>query len=541
MNPNISALIASYLPENIPAKYPLMVEFAKAYFDFLEKSNTAGFYANALPEQRSIHTQQDQFLQYIQRELGIFVPRIYAADPKVFYDKITELWRSKGSEEAIKTFFLLFLDDPVEVNYPWANVLIPSDGRWMKEEVLRVTMKSGSAYDLIGKQIKQISSEATATVGKVESRTYSDGTIYDLTLIKGSLRREFDPQEDIISQSDPSVRAEIYRSLSGFTILKRGTNYKIGDRITVQGFDGFTFVAFVSAVSLIGEILDIEIANFGSGNTPIHTRISNAQTANVEAQYYLRDFILYQYVGGGLQDGEEGQQIADLISSPTPTVLDVSEAPGLGITSTIIDQDYADANAVFFAEDYAGESNSETSYIAGIVSDEIRNVILNIQSDFGSGAELQLKFGAITGYTGRYEGVHGQLDESVVLQDSYYFQKYSYEVKTTKATSDWINQLTRTVHPAGTKVFGNVFIYNKLDSRVKTGGIVIDRTLPNSAISLEKVGVSDFIMAFVQDYVESGSLYFVSDYVGTTAFTETSITSTSQTIDTVTVATVTNV
>lgn len=529
MNPNVSALIASYLPDHIPAKYPHLVEFAKAYFDFLEQSNTAGFYTNSLPEQRSIYTQQDQFLQNIQRELGIFVPRIYAADPKVFYDKITELWRSKGSEEAVKTFFLLFLDDVVEVNYPWANVLIPSDGRWIKEDVLRVTMKSGNAQAFTGKRIKQVSSEASAVVSKVESRTYSDGTIFDLTLIKGSNRRPFDPQQDIILADDPTVRAEIYRSLSGFTIVNRGTGYKVGDRITVQGFDGFTFVAFVSAVSLTGEILDIQITNFGSGNTPIHVRLANVDQPN-PAQYYLKDFIIYQYLDDQ-RDGPQDTWSDNLITETTPTVLDLTEGPGLGTKSTVFDTDYTEDNGVFFAEDYTGISSAEGVYISGQSFEQFRSVVLVINSEDGIGAEILLDFSAITGYPGRYDGVHGQLNESIVLQDSFYYQKYSYEVKTTFATSDWINQLTRAVHPAGTKVFGNVFIFNKLDTRIKSGEVFIDKAITDGLIVTEQLGIQEYIMGVIQDYVESAGVYFAADYVGQTVFDESEITGVTQTID----------
>jgi hypothetical protein len=531
MNPNVSALIASYLPDHIPDKYPQFVEFAKAYFDFLEQSNTAGFYTNSLPEQRSIHTQQDQFLQYIQRELGIFVPRIYAADPKVFYDKITELWRSKGSEEAIKTFFLLFLDDVVEVNYPWANVLIPSDGRWIKEDILRVTMKSGDAQAFTGKQIKQVSSEASAVVSRVESRTYSDGTIYDLTLIKGSIRREFDSQEDIVLADNPAVRAEIYRSLKDFTIVNRGTGYKVGDRITVQGFDGFTFVAFVSAVSLTGEILDIQITNFGSGNTPIHVRLANVDQTN-PAEYYLKDFILYQYLDDQ-RDGPQETWSDNLISEVTPAVLDLTEGPGLGIKSIVFDHDYAEDNGVFFAEDYVGDSSIEAAFIPGSSFEQFRRVVLVIDSEDGVGAEILLNFGAITGYPGRYDGVHGQLDESIVIQDSFYYQKYSYEVKTTFATSDWINQLTRAVHPAGTKVFGNVFIFNKLDTRIKSGVVFIDSATPNGAIVTEQVGISEYLMGVIQNYTESAGVYFAADYVGQAVFDQFEISGVTQTIDTI--------
>lgn len=525
MNPNISALIASFVPDHVLDKYPQLIAFAKAYFDFLEQSNTAGYYTNMLPEQRSIHTQQDQFLQYIQKELGIFVPRVYAADPKVFYDKISELWRAKGSEDAIKTFFLLFLDDVVEVTYPWANVLIPSDGRWVKDDILRVTMRSGDAADLVGKQIKQISSEATAVVSKVDSRTYSDGVIYDLTLIKSTIRHKFDPQEDIVVTTDPTIRAEIYRSLTGFTIVNRGTGYAVGDRITVKGFDGFTFIAFVSSVSLTGEILDIQITNFGSGNTPIHVRLDNVDQVK-PASYYVKNFILYEYLDDQ-RDGPAQNWSNKLIAAVTPTIVDLEEEPGLGVKSTVFEQDYAVNDNIFFADDYTGVSSF--AYLPGAVTqslESIRRVVLDINTKNGVGADLLLNFGSITHYPGRYEGVHGQLDESIVIHDSYYYQKYSYEVKTIHSSNEWINQLTRAVHPAGTKVFGNVFVFNALDTKVKSGSIFIGKSTPSGLNVNERLGPNSLLLGTMQDYVTPSGIYFAEDYVGRTAFYESELIST---------------
>lgn len=531
-SPNISSLIQAYLPDHVIAKYPQFVDFAKAYFDFLEYSNQASFYINTIPDQRSIYLQQDEFLQYIQRELGIFVPRIYAADPKVFYDKITEMWRSKGSEEAIKTFFLMFLDDVVEVSYPWANVLIPSDGRWIKEQILRVVMKQGNANDFLGKRIKQISSDASAIVSKVESRTYSDGIIYELTLVKNSLNRMFDPQQELVLVGNPNVRAEIYRSLSSFTIVNPGVGYKVGDRISIKGFEGFTFVAYVSSVSLTGEILDVEITNFGSGNTPIFVRIANIDKP-VPDKYYLKDFILYEYLDDQ-RDGPASNWADLLIGQVTPTILNVTDAPDLSETSTIFDHDYVEVNGIFFAEDYVGESSTLTETIPGIGDDEIRKVVVTVSSETGVGAVLTLNFDAITGYPGRYIGVHGQLDESIVLQDSYYYQKYSYEVKTTFAATNWINQLTRAVHPAGTKVFGNVSIYNKLNSKIKSTQVFIDRSIPSTSAIIEKLTISGYMLGATQNYTEASGIYFAEDYVGVKVFDEQDFSGVIDTIDTFT-------
>jgi len=59
-----------------------------------------------------------------------------------------------------------------------------------------------------------------------------------------------------------------------------------------------------------------------------------------------------------------------------------------------------------------------------------------------------------------------------VLQDSYYWQKFSYEIRTTNDPSLWINEFIRFVHPAGLKLFVAIvlvmFSSNDWESSVDT-------------------------------------------------------------------------
>jgi hypothetical protein len=148
-SPFVATLIDQFVPDHIRANFPQLINFVAAYLDYLEESNESGYFQNTLPQQRDIRTQDHQFLRRIEQEIGLFVPQEYEADPLLFYDKISELWRAKGSREAIETFFRLFLNDTVQVRFPWDSVLKPSDGRWQSPEKLRVSLISGNPNDLL--------------------------------------------------------------------------------------------------------------------------------------------------------------------------------------------------------------------------------------------------------------------------------------------------------------------------------------------------------------------------------------------------------
>ena len=71
--------------------------------------------------------------------------------------------------------------------------------------------------------------------------------------------------------------------------------------------------------------------------------------------------------------------------------------------------------------------------------------------------------GTLVDTTGRYIGQDGFIsDSSMKIQDDYYYQDYSYVVKTGSSIVEWRDDLLASVHPAGWAVFGQVDIASLL-------------------------------------------------------------------------------
>ncbi len=65
--------------------------------------------------------------------------------------------------------------------------------------------------------------------------------------------------------------------------------------------------------------------------------------------------------------------------------------------------------------------------------------------------------------TGKYLGEDGFISEaSKRVQDSYYYQDFSYVVKTASSIVDWRNNLLSTVHPSGWALFGQIDVSSLL-------------------------------------------------------------------------------
>ena len=75
---------------------------------------------------------------------------------------------------------------------------------------------------------------------------------------------------------------------------------------------------------------------------------------------------------------------------------------------------------------------------------------------------------------GEYTGIRSLIGEDLNrIQDSYYYQDYSYEVKIGEALSTYINELKRAVHPAGFQPFGKVSIASEISVVIKDGSDLV--------------------------------------------------------------------
>ncbi len=111
--------------------------------------------------------------------------------------------------------------------------------------------------------------------------------------------------------------------------------------------------------------------------------------------------------------------------------------------------------------DYDGTFN-EGSKITGVIS-KSSGTISNLKI-----AKGVLEIGSITKTTGQFIDDVGKPSEIIQkIQDSYYYQEFSYAVKSAISINEWKEILIRNVHPASFKVFGELnlseygFIPNK--------------------------------------------------------------------------------
>ena len=127
---DISSLISDLVPEHINQTYPDFIEFLEQFNKYLVSENRASHYVNRVADQRDIDLVEQQFLTNLQQEIGISIPRTFAADPRLFYTKLVDFYQSRGTPDSIVSFFNLLFNDEVEIYFPKEDIFSPSDNPW---------------------------------------------------------------------------------------------------------------------------------------------------------------------------------------------------------------------------------------------------------------------------------------------------------------------------------------------------------------------------------------------------------------------------
>jgi hypothetical protein len=83
-------------------------------------------------------------------------------------------------------------------------------------------------------------------------------------------------------------------------------------------------------------------------------------------------------------------------------------------------------------------------------------------------AKLAFSLGTSTEKFGKFSGIEHFISEALIrLQDSYYYQDFSYEVQTNSSGDIYLNELRKAAHPSGFNVFSKVLSVSFVSAKAK--------------------------------------------------------------------------
>jgi hypothetical protein len=133
------------------------------------------------------------------------------------------------------------------------------------------------------------------------------------------------------------------------------------------------------------------------------------------------------------------------------------------------------------------------------------NLIFTNTTNTDSEVELKINTSAVGLEEGYWKDNAGFLNSDKYIQDSYYFQEYSYEIQVEKSLDKYVDVVKKTMHPVGNKLFGRPLIIDN------------DNSL---AISLQIDSFENIEADVIYDYIKTDIAPFKDEIYWSSTFYE---------------------
>jgi hypothetical protein len=478
----LSSVVSRQIPEFIREDYPTFVAFVEAYYEYLQEQGVD------LSTARDLDKTLDEFVVEFKKELAHNLPQI-AADERFILSHIKDQYLSKGSEASYKLLFRLLFGKKVELTYPGTQMLRASDGRWNQEISVFAKVDFGDPLEIVGKLvdiqtstrlIRVLVDRKEDLVGEVDRIVALGGNIYEFYLDKkffGVLK-----PTDKIKYKD-TFQATILPATQTPKITQPGKNFRVGQVFEVRSGTGTGALLKVTAVDDNNGIKYAEFIKFGIGYTA-NFAVNLLATNTVNAS---------QLAVAGASTSRSGDNL---------TIGDRT----LGFD----EQGYVNLG------DYVTYDYVDGSY-AGSIIREFSLSFRNAQTASDDPAIIEVDLGALVKYPGYFTSNAGFLDDSIFIQDSKYYQAFSYVIRIDERLASYKSAVKTMLHPAGMALFGEYNITNEIDlsitleSLVKSLGIGIEDTFSVLDIPINGINQITFnVTKVLSDSIDTPTdAYFV--------------------------------
>lgn len=359
----ISPLIEAQFPAFIREEGPRFVSFLKAYYEFLEQSGQAVNSTRSLIDYQDIDRTLDSFVEYFRKEFMINIPKDVLADKRLLVKHIRDFYRTRGSKFSYDFLFYALFNKQIEIIYPGDYILRASDGRWVRETILRV----GNPYSALptnfdGRNIVGLASGASARVQKVTRVVVLGHPLFEL-LVENVVGTFVDGETVTDDLGNTATITSAFGSLIGIEqVVNPGAFHQSGDAVVITS-SGATASARVSSTNDQGPI-SFRINRGGSGYRLGQTVISVEGGSGTGASAVVTSLSNTTFVS--LNTNQIGP-LRNVVLNTGPTFV------SLGTNSAAVSSNLASANIssvlgakLNFANSVAGTINSISVTSVGV-------------------------------------------------------------------------------------------------------------------------------------------------------------------------------
>lgn len=435
-------LFKKQIPEYVRTTYPLFVDFLKAYQEFLEQTQS-----QQLEQYRDVDTVTDEFVERFKAELAYNIPLDDLQDKRMFLKNLRQFYLSRGSEASYKFIFKTFFNKDVEIMYPSKQMLRASDGKW-KQDVSIFVKNTSTANDLFalsGNYIT-IKSGGKTLVSYVENVVQYSSDIFEVFIQRDIVKSIVVGATISFTEGTINYTGNILLTPKSIKVLNPGKGFKVGDVFNLRTNLGDGCKIKVTQVDGNGGIVKAKILKF--------------------ALDYTANFWSYLYAGDNAQlppieyfevGGSKTLNVNDFASNNFKEYGYASKQTYMFYDETIPIGETASGASRFFAD---------TNYVGDVYTQIYADNYIDVNlSDF---AKILVEVGACSIYSGYYLSQDGFISDEIYIQDSNYYQAFSYVIKVEEELRKYADLVKTILHPAGMKMFAEFSVFNKINISATT-------------------------------------------------------------------------
>jgi hypothetical protein len=457
---NIKTIISKQIPNFVQEDHQGLQQFLEAYYDYVDK-----FVKRDIASLRDLDNTLDEFVLYIKNELDIFGDSDYQYIDKILLlRKIKQVLVSKGSETAYKFLFKILYDKPVNISYPWDSVLKVSDGKWKRDTSLFIRITQGSPLEIAGSRVSIVGQQRIMYV-YVDNIRHVEDDVFEF-FIEKSYYGIIEIGDELVYNG---VKGTILPTTVNYEIVNPGQGYQVGDVINSSTFANnktITQRLKVTGVDNNGGIKSLITLRFGYDYTSEFFLFTSNEQAVRKSRFALTREGVPQF---DIPDNTEVEQYQDYgqVSLPNYWVTTFSK---INYTGTLLQQFYTQT--------------------------------LNNLTDPENFSLIRFKIGAVAKYQGYYYSNDGFLSDNIYLQDSKYYQKYSYLVTIDERLEDYKALLKSFIHPAGVALFGEYQIQNNFTTNISTDFRLDEYTSKTTTVTINRAVNDTTLIGDTGGYVD---------------------------------------
>jgi hypothetical protein len=414
----LSTILPKQLPEFIRDDYPVFIKFLEYYYQYLDEQEVD------IKTVRDLDETADKFVQLIKNEVN-YLDSFRAFNPSLNESNIIKnirgVYRAKGSEESVQTLMRVLFNKDVEIMYPGEYILRASDGKWQQDISIFVDITSGDPLTLIGDELL-ITGENISIRTNVQRVEPYGGSVYELFLDKnfiGEIKTGYNVSFD-------GVSGVVLSTTATSSIIRNGAGFRLGQIFEVRSNTGSGTRIKITGVNSSGGITRYSIINFGVG--------------------YTDDF--YATLTPPVFGAQESTSPISINRTPgtfSQTTPSFTETQGFSDYGTIVNPNYWAANY------------SNGTYVGTKLRAFYNEQVKSLSNDY---AVIDFRLGAVARYPGSYIKNDGFISDAMKIQDSRYYQAYSYVIRIDELLSTFKDAVKTYVHPAGMALFSDYEVKN---------------------------------------------------------------------------------